>query len=396
MPRGDGYKIGRNWVLALAVAIGGAEAGEPYTPDDPQQVVERLPRLPLAVEALGRHNDSVTPDRPGALTKARRLIDLGRRTGDARYLGLAAGALKQATSTADPSTAASIARADLQQMQHDFDSALATLDRILARQPAHGQALLMKAVIYQVRGQSDQALALCRRIPYRYGQLAKAGCLAGAKRQTGFAAEGYRELRDALTMATSHDRALLTWSLALLAELAEINGDDGAAQALLMQAFERDPDDIRTRIALADLFLRSQQPDRVMEITDMDAAPPLLVLRRAVAARQIDSAEAEVLQRKVSDYFEALHLRGDTSHLREAAMAELRLFDNPQRALRLALRNWREQREFADTQILLAAALTSKNAAAVRETLHWLAQVGNVDERLVDLRRQLTRGDHDA
>ncbi len=281
-------------------------------------------------------------------------------------------------------------------MQHDFDSALATLDRILASQPAHGQALLMKAVIHQVRGQSDQALALCRRIPYRYGQLAKAGCLAGAKRQTGFAAEGYRELRDALSMATSHDRPLLTWSLALLAELAEINGDDGAAQALLMQAFERDPDDIRTRIALADLFLRSQQPDRVMEITDMDAAPPLLVLRRAVAARQIDSAEAEVLQRKVSDYFEALHLRGDASHLREAAMAELLLFDNPQRALQLALRNWREQREFADTQILLAAALAGKDAAAVRETLHWLAQVGNVDERLVDLRRQLARGDHDA
>ncbi len=44
MPRGDGYKIGRYWVLALAVAIGSAEAGEPYTPDDPQQVVERLPR----------------------------------------------------------------------------------------------------------------------------------------------------------------------------------------------------------------------------------------------------------------------------------------------------------------------------------------------------------------
>ncbi len=396
MSWGEGCKLGFYRALALAGAMGSAQAGEPYTPDDPQQVVERLPRLPLAVEAPGRTNNTVTPDRLDPLANARRLIDLGRRTGDVRYLGLAAGALKQAKNTADPSTAAWIAQADLQQMQHDFGSALATLDRILARQPAHGQALLMKAVIQQVRGQSDRALALCRRIPYQYGQLAKAGCLAGAKRQTGDAAEGYRELRDALTMATSHDRPLLTWSLSLLAELAEINGDVAAAQALLMQAFERDPDDIRTRIALADLLLRSHQPDRVMDITDIDAAPPLLVLRRAVAATQIDSAEAEVLRRRVSDHFEALHRRGDTSHLREAAMAELLLFDNPQRALQLALRNWREQREFADTHILLAAALANKDAAAVRETLRWLAQVDNADKRLVDLRRQLTRGDHDA
>ena len=47
----------------------------------------------------------------------------------------------------EPPVPVLILRAMLEQRRHDFDAALAHLERVLARQPRHPQALLTKATI---------------------------------------------------------------------------------------------------------------------------------------------------------------------------------------------------------------------------------------------------------
>lgn len=383
--------------LALSGGAGAGAAGiaEPFTPDDPAIVVERLP-----VAAFERVVPTDARGLDAVVAEAQRWMGFARRTGDARYLGRAMGVLQKAhldtLPPAERSLEASLALADLQQLQHEFDAATATLDQVLQRYPDHGGALLMKAVILQVQGRADSAMAVCLRIPYRYGRLAKATCIAGAQRYTGKAAAGYRDLRDAFYAATTHDEPLLGWSMRLLAELAEINGDPIFADTVLHEAVRRDPDDIRNRLALADLLLRVGDAQQVMAVTEMASPPPMVLIRRAIAARQLGLPAATALQDQVTVYLDAMAQRGDTLHLREVANAELDLFERPRKALRHALDNWRRQREFADTHAVLAAAAAVGDRSAAAQVLLWLDDNANRDSRLMPLRRALAGGRDDV
>ena len=79
-------------------------------------------------------------------------VALGRSEGDPRYDGYAQAALAPWWDLAEPPVPVLILRATLEQRRHDFDAALADLERVLARQPRHPQALLTKATILEVQG----------------------------------------------------------------------------------------------------------------------------------------------------------------------------------------------------------------------------------------------------
>ena len=66
-------------------------------------------------------------------------------------------------------------------------------------------------------------------------------------------------------------------------------------------------------------------------------------------------------------------MRGDSVHQREQARFELRLMNNPQRALSLAKLNWKIQKEPADARIYLEAAIAMNNKNEVTSVINWLA-----------------------
>ena len=82
-------------------------------------------------------------------------------------------------------------------------------------------------------------------------------------------------------------------------------------------------------------------------------------------------------------------MRGDTTHEQEESRFSLVVMKQPQEALRLALSNWRVQREPRDARAVLEAALALKDAAAAKPVLDWMAQTGIEDWYLRKLAAQL-------
>ena len=145
-------KIARLGLTCLLLAVAPvAGSAEPYVPDDDDAILERLPaaRDPrVRVLALARARLAEDPANLNrAFSLASAYIALGQSEGDPRYEGYAQAALAPWWDLVEPPVPVLILRAMLEQRRHDFDAALADLERVLARQPRHPQALLTKATI---------------------------------------------------------------------------------------------------------------------------------------------------------------------------------------------------------------------------------------------------------
>ena len=72
-------------------------------------------------------------------------------------------------------------------------------------------------------------------------------------------------------------------------------------------------------------------------------------------------------------------------HQREQARFELRLMNNPKRALALAKLNWQIQKEPADARIYLEAAIAMHDKNEVTTVINWLAANQQEDATLSNI-----------
>ena len=175
-------RLGLACLLLAAAPVAGS--AEPYVPNDDDAVLERLPaardpRLRAVTVARAR-----LAEEPASLNRALALaaayVALGRSEGDPRYDGYAQAALAPRWDLAEPPVPVLILRATLEQRRHDFEAALSDLERVLARQPGHAQALLTKATILEVQGKPTEALAICAELTGSVEILVEAACVASA------------------------------------------------------------------------------------------------------------------------------------------------------------------------------------------------------------------------
>ena len=132
----------RSRSLPLATSTAALVAA-PYAPADDGAVLERLP------EALRSGAGRTEADAYGAPGAIRTISTIAARVGAALHRGGArnrrsalprpgAGGACAVVDAADAPPAALLLRATVKQSQHDFDGALADLDRLLARSPGDG------------------------------------------------------------------------------------------------------------------------------------------------------------------------------------------------------------------------------------------------------------------
>ena len=98
-----------------------------------------------------------------------------------------------------------------------------------------------------------------------------------------------------------------------------------------------------------------------------------LLLRYTEALKATKSAEANIQIEALKQRFAAAMLRGDTVHQREQSRFELRLMQNPARAMQIAKLNWEVQKEPADARVYLEAATAARDNAAIQIMTQWLA-----------------------
>ncbi len=374
-----GCAIFGRWVMVAGVALVAQVAfAAPFVPTDDAQVLERLP---LRAAAQNRELDRLkqaalaAPGNANAATAlANAYYQIARADGDPRYLGYAQAALKTWWNDAEAPTPVLVARATILQSDHQFDRALADLERALVREPRNGRALLVRATVLTVQGKYAQARAEC---PKLYGvapELYVGICVATVDSLTGKAGPAMASLERLMRNAgvTPEARA---WAASTLGEVAARRGDP-VAEAQFRAALAADPRDLYTIGAYSDWLLDSKRPAEVIPLVRNDARVDGLLLRLALAQAAAGQPDARATIEILRSRYAASRARGDTVHRREEARFALWLAGDPAAALRLATDNWAVQREPADLRILAEAAAATGDSTAKATVRQWLADTG--------------------
>ncbi len=367
-------------------------AAPPYVPSDDSIVLERqtAPRQTVAgLRALREQQRQLTAnpnDLDEAAAFAHAAIALGRAEADPRYFGYAESALRPWTALAEPPPAVRLLRATLFQQRHDFAGALSDLDALIAADGADAQARLTRAVVLMVQGRPTDALHDCAALVARAGFLTTATCIARARSLDGHAETARGTLNTALANAGVVSVEEKIWGLTTAAELAQRRGDSADAEARFRAAFESlgaaDRRDPYLLTAWADFLLERDRAEEarsaLADATRIDNA----LLRLAIAESALNDPNAETHVRLLQARFDETRQRGDTVHLREETMFELRLRKNPSRAVELGLQNWQKQREPADARLLLQASLAARRFDDAKPVLAWMKETGIEDPAL--------------
>ena len=358
------------WIQASASAI--------YRPASDAEIVERIPQALLDLRARAPSRTIDTPaisDPEHAIAAAMDAITLGRRDANPRLFGYAQAALAPWWSMPLPPLEIQLLRAFIHQAGHRFEAALRDLDGVLARDPRNAQAWLSRAAILSVQGDYPTAIRACVHLAGRH-RLIAATCTARALLLTRHAPRVFAELQRTLNETASNQPEVQAWAQTTLAELADLQGEPRIAARAFRAALALTPTDTRRLAKYADHLLANAENREVIRLLSghRDALP--LRLRLAIAKRRHDKRLPRADIRALKEAFQTEQRRGDPLHLREAAVANLYLFDRPDSALTLALANWRVQRETADARIVLAAARAARRPEAARPVHTWLKKRG--------------------
>lgn len=357
------------WAGALAYAV-------PVRPQQDSQVLETLP--PRAHDALNSaianmhaalavdgHNFDL------AAALAKRHLERFRRDQDPRDLGQAEAALEPWLRQPNPPPRALVLRANVRQSNHLFASALDDLDHAIRAEPENADAWLMRASILQVQGRYLEARQSCGRLILTNAVIAGI-CLANVAAVSGRPEQAYLLLQRFAGQVPSTD-SLYSWLMISQAETAVWMNKQEAAEQFFRNAMAANPRDAYLKAAWADFLLDQNRPREVLALLAADIRNDNLLLRLALAEKQagLDADLAPHIE-DLQSRFAASAERGDRVHLREEAIFNLKLLNDPEKALSLAEADWQVQKEVADCRILMEAAIAARQPARAAPAMMWL------------------------
>lgn len=361
-------------LAALLLPI--AAAATPHIPPSNSTVLERVAAMAATQElAPLRARVATHPDDlPSALALARGYLDIGRATADPRFVSYAEATLSPWLQHPHPDPEVLTLQASALQYLHRFDEALRLLDQALALQRFDAQAWLTKATILQVQGHFDAARQSCRPLIQISGHLIALTCLTSVDSLTGKLTASFTALRSVFIDDPRLKAGVRVWILDQLGDMAQRGGDDPAAEGYFRAALRVNPDDGYSKGEYADLLLRQRRAVEVMRLLENDESQDNLLLRLAIAATRMRTADAQRLSDEFQARYEAARRDGDTTHLREQARFLLEVRGQSNTALNIAAQNWNVQREPADVRVYWAAATATGDAQHLQRVREWIRQ----------------------
>lgn len=359
---------------------------QPIVPKDDNEVIEVLPGTATGRSAdrqLRRQLARTPGDAALAVTLARRHLARAHEEGDPRFAGQALALLTPFPDERAPDEVL-LLRAEVQQFLHEFDAAVQSLTRLLARPSGAGQpqAWLTLATVHRVRGRYADSDAACARVQDAGAPLYAAACLAENSALRGNFDAARARLKQLLQdrQATPSVRA---WLLVTLAETEQRAGQALAAEAAFRESLSLQPD-AYARLTYADFLLDQGRPAEVLALLKNEARSDAVLLRLALAGKRAGAPEAARDAAEMRDRIALANQRplATVFHGREQAMFALWIDADPQRALQLARGNAAYQREPLDLFVLARAARASADPAALQETRRLMDQIGLHDRRI--------------
>jgi predicted Zn-dependent protease len=217
-------------------------------------------------------------------------------------------------------------------------------------------------------------------------------CSAPLLAATGQADKAYATLTEILPAVRDQWPAAVQWVHTMQAEISRALGHNERAEQHYREGLANNPRDKYLLRSYADFLIDQGRNEEVVSLLRPHVGDTGILLCLAIAAHRSGLPElATNWQAQLESRFEETRLRGDQPHGRFEARYALELGNDPQRALRLAQANWKQQKEPHDTRVLLEAAIAAGDAAAAQPVLDFLQANGTQDVVLHGLAKQLER-----
>ncbi len=354
-----------------------AQAAVPvHRPTDDAQIVLHLAsnntQAPLARLRLAVGN---APQDVAAVARyVDALVASGKQSGNERYFGYAEQALNDAPT--EVQRALTLTQAQLLQHRHEFRSAELLLNDLLAREPRHRDARLMRAQLRLHLHEPEQAMRDCVALMPLVDLLTSTTCFAQARAALGDVPRAYALVTTTLQAQSAPDAAR-SFSAGVAAEFAARLGRNDDASKWYRLSFELDRQSHYPRIVYAD-WLLSQGKHREALVIARTGASSADKLRVVLAEQNPQSVTAQQLQLAWAE----ARANGERNHLRDQARFELLVLRDPARAHATALDNFRDHRDAEDALLLFATATTVGDKSSVAYVRSWCAGRRYVDVRI--------------
>ncbi|MEQ8209190.1 MAG: hypothetical protein RH917_05110 [Lacipirellulaceae bacterium] len=369
-------------------------ATESYIPESDEVVLEILPSTLFAQDdELTKNRQKLANDPKNldlATTIAARYIQLGKQEGDPRLFGYARAALQPWWEESAPPSSVRKLRAELFEVDHDYDAALADLRRVVKKKPRDVQAWIELANILRVQGNYAEMNKARGSLSEFASPIEVMYVNVPYLAATGRGKVGYEQLEKQLPSAKAQFPETVPWILTWQAEIARTLGRDEEAEAHYREGLELNSGPSYLLRSYADFLLDRDRPEEALELVQDHTADTGCLLRAAIAAKNAGmNKRAEQWQQQLADRFEEIRLRGSEPHGRFESRWAFELKDDPKLALELALANWQKQREARDTRNVLEAAIAAKKPDAAQPVVDFLKEHGTQDVQFDPLLEQL-------
>jgi hypothetical protein len=305
--------------------------------------------------------------------KVRALLRQFALSGHARYLRYAEAALAETAGVA-PAAEALLLHARIQQANHEFDGAAATLRRALEKAPHSAEGWLLYADVLRRAGDLRAARTACLRLALA-GHADLAGyCAVEIALMQGDAEEAYRLARRQPELAGGGDAALRRWTLEVRAGAAAAAGRAEEARSLFAKAMMSGEVPFATRLAYADLLFSQGRHAAVLDVLGGDKLQVAAGVRRLASARALGISPPPDAEATLASHFaSATPIDAEALSFRDRAFYELYCTGDAASALAFALANWESQKGLEDFELAKSAARAAGDAAARRRLDAWRA-----------------------
>jgi tetratricopeptide (TPR) repeat protein len=375
-------RILRGWRFRVAALLSAAwtsvALAGPHVPSDDNAVLAEVSAgtryADVSARRLARGRVDV------AIPLAQFYIQQSRLSGDLRYLGYAEAVLAPWVKQPSPNSDVLVLQATLEQSRHEFSASLATLDHALAVRPQNPQALLIRATVLRVLGRYAEAGAACDQFSQVVEPRLAELCKESLRGLSGHLESAYSSLTEVSTQGWLNSEK--SWLYSELGEMAVRLGRDEEAARWYQQDLRLAPTDFYVRGAYADLLLRQGRPTEVLSLLQGQESYEPLLLRIAIAQRQLHDPALSKSSARLRAAFAAELQRGEAVHRREQARFLLEVLDQPKLSLAAALENWSVQHEPDDVLVLMHAASAAGTPALAAPAINFVRAQGQSDVRV--------------
>jgi tetratricopeptide (TPR) repeat protein len=359
---------------SLSASLSTPLSAAPYTPKSNDDIIAQWAAPSNAAMQSLKTASRLQPNDPATiLALANSYLAQAAQPGQSRFYGLAQAALKpliektisDKTISDKNSTSPQLwlAWAQVQQHQHNFTTAQAALEKVLAADPSNETANLLAARIFIIQEKPLAARNACLKLLGNADLLTITACSleANSYLNPNDLNNSYQQLAELVKRQGLPDDERAIWLIQLLADFAMRNNDPATAATWLQQRLPNASVNYLVQWADVQLALNNSQAVITQLAPIVNAAPEMddaLLVRLALSEKHIRKEHGEKdkhWQTLLAERVTLREQRQDSLHASELAIYYLDITPNPEKALHWAEINFSNTREYSDKKLLIRA-----------------------------------------